>query len=453
MLLRKLLVSVKNVRAQNISICEKFLILILGIVYFVAFIIYQIVAKGQNDINLLYFSTLFSILYIVFYFLIKQGIQNNKRFFFNVIFITFFLIAAVAIFTYPVRSNDIYWNLLITRGFTYYHLNPFQITPNSIPLDPLYKLAGWWTTQMTHGPVWIYILSIVTFITKSAYWSIVLLKILWLCVLAICGCVFWKIMGIHKITENNKYIIISLLVWNPYIIQEVLVDLHADIFVMLLMLLSYFFVLQKKNILSVCFLIIGGFFKFSTFFLLPVPIFYILLKHEKWQYKVYKITLALVIFISVGLLLYAPFGYSFSNLDGFINQVNNFDAVGTYLPGTFLITHWFHPDRFALRFVGLMAAFASIAWYLRKDKLVLTYTVPYLIIFFFTTIWFQPWYVLWIFPLLFLYLPMGLLIALTAYLMVTYSLVSSVAFVIILTIYLLLIIVKSLALRLFTYRI
>lgn len=451
MLLIKWLKGINKIYDENIDFYKKIALLVLGVIYFESFLIYFALVKGQNDLKLLYSSVFFSIVYCIFYFLIRTGLESNKRFFLNVIFITFFLIAIIAIFTLPMRSNDIYWNLLITRGFTYYHLNPFQITPNDISFDSLYKLAGWWTTKMTHGPVWVYVLALVTLITKSIYWSVVILKIIWLFILVLSARILWKIMDIYKIAENNKYIIMSLLVWNPYIIQEVLIDVHADVLVMLFMLLGYLFLIKKNNLISAVFLILGGLTKFSTFFILPIPVLCILMSNEKWQNKLYKIVGAGITFVLLILIFYAPFGYSISNLNGFINQVNNFDAVGTYLPGTFLITHWFYPSRFALRFVGLMAALASILWYLKKDKPVLAYTVPYLIIFFFATIWFQPWYVLWIFPLLFLYLPIGLLIALTTYLMVTYSLVSSLAFIIILTIYLLLIIIKRLAMLLFYY--
>src|SRR5437868_8591660 len=46
----------------------------------------------------------------------------------KILLAVFAVLALIALFTRPTRSQDIYWSLLMGKAFSHFHLNPYRIT-------------------------------------------------------------------------------------------------------------------------------------------------------------------------------------------------------------------------------------------------------------------------------------------------------------------------------------
>ena len=320
---------------------------------------------------------------------------------FAVVTVLFFcIIACVAIATHPTRSQDIYWNLLLAKGFVVDHFNPYHITPSLLRDDPWFTpLQAWTNLSMTHGPLWVLIVSAVVWLGRSLSVSLALIKCVTLAMLVGSGVVLWRIMALHTIDPPKRVSLLAFLAWNPFIIQTVLVDVHNDIFILFLILASYFFLKRRQYVPSALLLVVGGLIKYVSLLLLPIPL--LLLLTYSWRRRSYSLVMFVLAASLCTVLLYAPFGgFSVHNLAGIQNEVGIRGAAAFSLVTSALVFFAFHLTVPHMRLFGLMLGVVLVFWFLYRRQLLRAYTMPYVAIFLLATPWFLPWYALWIFPLI-----------------------------------------------------
>ena len=111
---------------------------------------------------------------------------------------------------------------------------------------------------MIYGPIWALIVSAATWLASSLGTALVFMKLLGVAILAISGKLLWDCMGVMGFTDLKKCTLLTLFLWNPFVIQITVVDVHNDSLLMLCFLASYLFLL-KKNYLNkglICFVLI-----------------------------------------------------------------------------------------------------------------------------------------------------------------------------------------------------
>jgi len=315
--------------------------------------------------------------------------------------------ALVAVETLPTRSQDVYWNLLLAKGFTERGLNPYTTTPHRLADDPWSgPVAAWRGLSMTHGPLWVLFLSLITAMGQPLLMSLRLVKWAALLTLAASGFLVWKIMEIQGCSEERKAKVMASLSLNPFIIQTVLIDAHNDVYVMLSILGSYLLLISRKEVTSALCLILGGFVKFVPWILLPIPLLRLFTSRGARSSVAAALGL-LFAGVALGAALYAPFGFSSEVFAGLREEMTARGWSAFYWPGSALLASLFSMGPGDLRVAGLVAGLLALAIAMVRDRPAWGYTAPCAVILFFGTAWFHPWHALWIFPLLALLLPLG----------------------------------------------
>ncbi|MFA5076105.1 MAG: hypothetical protein WC480_01670 [Patescibacteria group bacterium] len=357
---------------------------------------------------------LFSLGFICLGLFLKRLSKIPPQTFIFITLLVFIVLASIAVITPPTRSQDLYWNLLLAKGVSTYHLNPYSVAPNAFPADPLATLIlDWFSLPMIYGPLWVLVLAGITAIFHSIPLMIISTKLLMLIALGLSGLALWKIMLIHNFSPAKRNIILILLAWNPFIWQNALIDAHNDTFILLSIIASYYFLLKKNYNLSIIVLIIGGFIKFITWPLIIIPLWQLWQAQKNKPKVLINIALLFLLFVLLGVMLYLPFGSPWDNLQNLNREAQIRAAwVNCLLPAAILY-HYLEPAQ--LRLIGLFLFLTTLIILVIRKKPLLAYVLPFIVFFIFGTPWFESWYLLWILPLLALISRPWLLIILTIF--------------------------------------
>ena len=368
----------------------------------------------------------FSVFFVALWLVLRKISGVSEKWLKIILLGGFAIIAVIAMLTHPTRSQDIYWSLLLGKGFSHFHLNPYTTQPLALEKDSwAYPILAWKDMTMMYGPVWTLLVSGVSAVTDSLSVALLIMKFIFVGAFVFSVVLFWKIMALLNIPRTKCYQLVFLFMWNPFVIQCVLVDLHNDIFLMLSLLASYYFLLKKHHGASMMALILGGFVKYVPWFFLIIPVYYLLRDTRQGNKRFNTLIRLCVIGLFSLWLFYLPFGgLNPQNLLGLSSQVENVGFSSQFLPGTTLVTVLFGTSFAQDRWFGIFLMLIALVWCLYKNKPLLAYTLPIIFLLFFGTPWFQPWYGLWVLPLFMLYAPVFVVIAVVIFLLVTPELVS-----------------------------
>lgn len=343
---------------------------------------------------------------VILYFLI---LKFRKKLFKNIksvlIFIT--IISLIFIFTVPMFSFDIFYYMGIGRLNSEYGQNPYYISMQefvenneNINLDfdtILYRgyTNAWASETVVYGPIWTMICALLSKITFGNVDLCLLVFKLVNILVHIVNCYL-----IYKISKKKLFTLIYGL--NPFILIQTIVDVHNDIFMVLFILLSLYALLKKKNIwLAVLFLAIATCIKYFAVLLLPFVIIYHFRK-EKTSVKILKCIQYGLLLLMIILIPYMFYIRDLSVFSGMITQQSKYSkSIGViifkYFPGQQKIIKdllYFFIYCFAIKNMLLLLK-PKIK--IRKE---LNHLFYFVFIFLFVLITnFQPWYILWLFPL------------------------------------------------------
>lgn len=337
---------------------------------------------------------------------LRRNLIRPSRHSFLILIAAFLVAGSFALFTHPLRSQDLYWHLLLTRGAFLDGLNPYTITLHDFFDDShSYLVPVWRQLSMTHGPLWTLFL---TFIHSFTSWNqaLFLVKLSFLIALLIGGFVLWKIMHFQGFASDRAFSILTLLAFNPFVLQSGVIDGHSDVFILLSVLLSYYFLLQKNFTYSFFSLLLGGFIKFVPWLLVPIPLFLGVTHYKNFLERLRFLSFVTFTAIICFFIFYFPFGITPFSSSGFIDEILAREAPQFSLLGTTLFTRAFDFSVPEFRVLSIVFGFLIMAFFLRQKKHLLAYTMPYVFILFFTTPWVAPWYGFWFLPLTALLLPL-----------------------------------------------
>ncbi len=351
---------------------------------------------------------------VAFYFLNHPKVSVSVSFKF---IITIFSVLAVLIILLNLpTAQDVYWNLIHGKIFSQYHLNPYTTAPNALSSDSwVASLVDWQALQMTHGPLWVIIMGAITYFTSSIASALMILRFFMLSVALGSGIMLYKILDLYpEFTNKLKVMLITAFLFNPFILQNAFLYPHNDMLIMFIMLLAFFLFKKEKYTLSAYILLLGVFIKYITALAVLIPVYYIIVsKKLSLQKKVLSLISILIISIALYLLFYYPFGYSVF-APGLLNEFTDRGSVITSSLGALILGGVFLVSYKILKIVSIIFAFATLLiCLLKKADSRYIFTLPFIVLLFFYP-WFQPWYVLWIFPLLALYLSFDLFVITSA---------------------------------------
>ena len=401
------------------------LFIIVSIIYALPSIIYYIENKTilnfnqyfkflLNDSNRLEQAILYIIILAVLTILYILILKNRNKIFKNIkaMYIFIGICAVIFILVIPFTCSDVFYYLGVGRIDSTYGQNPYYVTITDfvesednikyLEQDTILEQAyqnDWADTTVVYGPVWQLICKIVA---GTSFGNIdiglLIFKIIAV-ILHLLNCYL-----LYKITK--KKLIVLLYGINPYILLEGIVSAHNDLYVITLVLSALYFLLKKKNIvISVLFLALATAIKYFTIILLPFIIIYHF-RDKKPLQRLQKCFIYGLMFILILGVTYIMYVQDWTVLMGLVTQQERF-AKSFYI----IIMEYFSeiPNVVSTVHEILLSAFVIIYFFVcvtllfkkninfREEARKCEY---FLIAFIFLLITnFQPWYLMWLFPL------------------------------------------------------
>ena len=356
------------------------------------------------------YLVILTILTIFYYFIVKNRgklFKNNKQ-----MYIYIAIISLIFVMVVPFLSSDVFYYLGIGRLDSAYGQNPYYVTiqefveneDNRKYLEQDTVLAkgyenDWGSTTVVYGPVWTLICKIVAGISFGnidiALWVLKLLNM----AIHLINCYL-----IYRLTGKKLFVLLYGL--NPYMFIEGIANVHNDIYVVTCILASLYFLLKKKNIIvSILFLALATAIKYFAILLLPFIIIYYFRDKKPWE-RLKKCFLYGMLFVFIVAITYLLYVQDIQVLSGIMTQQEKF-AKNFYI---ILMEYFDIPNLvsnvnkvFLISFIIIYFFTCLTLLYKKQIKFreEMRKTEYFLVAFLFLLITnFQPWYIMWLFPLM-----------------------------------------------------
>lgn len=338
----------------------------------------------------------------------KDIFENTKKMF---LFIS--IIALIFAVVLPFLSSDIFYYLGIGRLDSTYHQNPYYTTikdfveqgENSKYLQTDTVLAQgygnyWSDSTVVYGPIWTLICKMVASLSfGNIDFGLLVFKLVNVLV-HLCNCYL-----IYKISHTKIFPLLYGL--NPFILIEGIACVHNDMFVILFILIAlYFLVKKKKLVVSVAFLAMATAIKYFAIILLPFIVIYYF-REEKPLKRLGRCIQYGVLFLIILMIPYLFYIQDGQVLSGLLTQQEKV-AKSFYV----IIIEYFKEPTLSVSTVNhvLLGAFTIIYFFtcvillnkkqirFREEMRKANYFIMAFLFLLITS--FQPWYIIWLFPLL-----------------------------------------------------
>lgn len=353
----------------------------------------------------------FLVLTITYIFLIKRrktAFKNIKSVLILVTIVSIIFIAAI-----PFMCSDIFYYLGVGRIDSNYGQNPYYTTiqdfmeidenSNYLSQDSVLEqgyVNDWKDATVVYGPVWQLICKGVAFLSfGNIDVGLLVFKIVNVLIHLFNCYLIWKI--------TNKKMFTLIYGLNPFILIEGISSVHNDMFVVMFILLAIYFLKNKKKILpSVVFLSLATGIKYFPIILLPFMIIYYF-REEKPLKRFLECIKYGIIFMLVLFVPYLIYIQDLNVMAGIFTQQEKL-AKSIYI----LISEYLNkPENIVQITKNMLLGIFTIIYFFtcvvilnKKDikfKNMMEKANCFIIPFIFLLITnFQPWYIMWLFPIL-----------------------------------------------------
>lgn len=195
------------------------------------------------------------------------------------LWIIIFMVSGILVFSYNAFSYDLFNYIFDAKILTRYHLNPYQYKALDFPSDPMLSFMRWTHRVYPYGPFWIVLTAPLSLVGLGYFLpTFYLFKMLMFT--SFLGAAYFIEKIAFKLKIKNTLLPLALFSLNPFILVESIISAHNDIVMMFFAVVALYFLIQKRLIFSITFLIISIAIKFATLFLVP-SFLYVLYKYYK----------------------------------------------------------------------------------------------------------------------------------------------------------------------------
>ncbi len=314
-----------------------------------------------------------------------------------------------------VLSSDLYEYSLRARMISVYGINPYLHVPTEVANDMFFPLLFWKDTPECYGPAWVLTGVIHTLpFRDSLFLTAFLHKFLLLVFLGLSGYVFYRICA--ELDLKNAGILTAAFLTNPLIIIMTVVDGHNEIAMVFFMLASVYLLLRSKYVLALVLFTAAVQVKFVYLLITPLVILYILFGPggKTLKRRIGETVIGGVISAALVAVLWIPFGW------GAVTAIIDYyrGLGGLFWPDSIPYAVQFLLEKagvvvskqavagaFSALFVALyLAAVAYFIKRLKTDRQAIFTASSLIILALLLTNYspFQPWYLLWVLPLILL---------------------------------------------------
>ena len=328
-----------------------------------------------------------------------------------------------------VTSQDVFLYIGYARMAVLYHLNPFTVAPSAIQSDPVYSSIFWAHQPSLYGSVWIGPIAALQWFAlkfglKSLGPVVLLLRLFGLAIHLGSTQLIWVLSG--KLQGQNgplsllrrKQVTLAF-AWNPLLLVEACVNVHADILMLFLLLLALWVLIygQERNTVIAPLWLVGVAIilalatgvKVNTAIFVPGLLLY------AWSQRQRVLTILLIgaSYLITVLILSIPFllhGSPFTALFANPSSSQNVNSLPEFLIGLYksITRLWTFPSNIvsvasvggithALSILVFLGAYGWLCWKTKNSlhqpaHLVCWMTAVWLLYCVFGSPWFWPWY-------------------------------------------------------------
>ncbi len=323
--------------------------------------------------------------------------------------VTTVLLAIPYAATVPLGSSDVYANGYYGRLVEHFHQNPYTVPASYTLDDPYYaRILADHPFRTTYGPLWVTMTAVVTrSVGENIPLAILCFRLLGLFSFLGILLLVWKIATV----EQRFWI--PLLAWNPFVLFESINNAHNDTFFVFLCMFGVWASMQqnKRARYALPLLMLAALVKYVSVALLPLVAMILWRRgqrREVWLGALLSAVLAVLAFFPYweGFRIFSPL----------------------FVLGAAVVLPWYSPLRVGIfilqtlrfsleRAINLVQTVGSVLfllWYgylFYRSAVRKSTAIPLLALGVFgamlagVLMYFQPWYFLWVLPLL-LFLPM-----------------------------------------------
>jgi alpha-1,6-mannosyltransferase len=310
---------------------------------------------------------------------------------------------------YPVAALDLYDYLMYGRIVLAYGGNPFLQPPSAFP-DPLVGYSPWPNERSVYGPVWQFISLVPTwFAGQDLMRGILSFKLLGLVAFVACTLVIWRLL--RRLSPRFAVAGTLLFAWNPLLQFELVGNGHNDTVMVLFVLLAVWALVSERRLLVLPLFALAVLTKLLAIALAPIFLYGLLRGSRPLGEKLTAILGGGLIGLVLAVVAYAPF---WAGLDTFyfLSRGNWFTAsIPTMLRELLRQRYPFEQaGQLSAMLVGAgFAAFVVFRLALlwrddRADEQTRTSWQPWIqaavdvtfVYLAFATLWWQPWYLVWL---------------------------------------------------------
>ncbi|MCL4386692.1 MAG: hypothetical protein M1326_10355, partial [Cyanobacteria bacterium] len=252
--------------------------------------------------------------------------------------------------------------------------------------DPMLNFMRWTHRTYPYGPTWLFLTAPLSFIGMNYFLlTFFLYKILM--GLSFLGSSYFIYKISEKLFPAQKLFNLCFWVFNPLIIIESLVSSHNDLPMIFLFLLSFYLLLQNKNIKSLVLYLLSIGVKYSTLALAPLFLYISFMKTKKRKINYEKVFFSGLI-LSLATIIYAAFRTTFqpwylllpltlaafisSNRQILISSVTaSVFAVSIYIPYVYITDYapGYPSIIFNIELIGLIVSIIPLLYFLIIKKI------------------------------------------------------------------------------------
>lgn len=359
-------------------------------------------------INAGIFFVLFTGIFIIYFMILK----NHKKIFKNKkqISILIAIVSLLFLMIIPYTSTDVYSYIANGWSAAHYNENPYYVSTGEIAnnngiSDPMFnKVANCWRFEtVVYGPLWTLICTILSGLSFGNIDIALLIFKVANFFIHMINC-----MLIYKITKKNLFVILYGL--NPFILFEALSHVHNDIFIVLFILLAIYFITKRKNLfLAVACIAMATAIKYLAILLLPFIIIYAV-RDKNIKDRIKCCIFCGIEYIAIIALLYLIYiRNDLTVLMGLFVQQGKYNRSIFYLLYEILgkntqiisIVQNIVLALFAVYYIYVVIRIL-LSKEIRLHNLIQKYHVILMIFTFILITNFNPWYIMWFFPTMFL---------------------------------------------------
>jgi|GEM_PF-3480561 len=348
-----------------------------------------------------------SLLLVAFAFFIVKAKEEILKKQIKLILFLAFVIFIFLIILPPVTSADIYQYIFQAKIFNVYQQNPYLVAPNHFANDPLLANVSGPQYPSMYGPVWTSLVVFYNLLSgQNIALNVILLKLNNLLFLILTAVLIFKLL--KKFVPGYEYKGLTFLLLNPIILYEILLDGHNDFVMIFFLVASLYFLLNRKYIYVLPFLILSVLIKYITIIALPFILLYWLFEPSPWRQKAKDLIISSVVSLAIILVSWWPFYKGLATFQGlFMVAKINSNFLVYFLNNLFAYFH-FSPDVYKI-FLLVVFGLGYIALWLnllkrllKKNLTAIKFIYLILCVFFiylvFASFWLQTWYILILIP-------------------------------------------------------